>query len=161
MKTDLLKLTNSIGELLKKKNLLLTTAESCTGGMVAQVITAVPGSSNWFERGFVTYSNSAKQDMLGVQLTTLETFGAVSAETAQEMAEGALHHSLAQVSLAITGVAGPDGGSPEKPVGTVCFAWAGTGLATQTQKQLFTGDRQSIREQATEFVLHSLIKYLA
>jgi nicotinamide-nucleotide amidase len=158
MKIELLVL--AVSELLQKKKLLLTTAESCTGGMVAQVITAIPGSSNWFERGFVTYSNNAKQEMLGVQQKTLETFGAVSAETVREMAQGALQHSRAQISLAITGIAGPDGGSIEKPVGTIWFAWAGINFATQTQQQIFNGDRHSIREQATEFVLKRLITFI-
>lgn len=153
-------MTNSLGVLLQQKKLILATAESCTGGLVAQIITSVAGSSNWFERGFVTYSNAAKQEMLGVQLLTLERFGAVSAETAREMAEGALCHSHAQVSLAVTGVAGPDGGTKEKPVGTVWFAWAGIGYTTQTQQQLFSGDRTSIREQAAEFALQGLMLLL-
>lgn len=156
---DCTALARTIGKLLIQKHLLLTTAESCTGGMVAEVITSIPGSSSWFERGFVTYSNQAKQEMLGVRQSTLEKFGAVSAETAQEMAEGALRHSHAQISIAVTGIAGPDGGSAEKPVGTVWFALAGKNLTTKTVQQLFHGDRQTIREQATEFGLQQLTNF--
>lgn len=160
MTTNSTSLATTVGHLLKQKHQLLATAESCTGGMVAEVITSIAGSSNWFERGFVTYSNSAKQEMLGVKLTTLEKFGAVSEEVAREMAEGALQHSPAQISLAITGIAGPNGGTKEKPVGTVWFAWAGTDLTTQTQHQLFSDDRTHIREQATLFALQGLMKFL-
>lgn len=156
MKHTLLDLSRNIGELLKQKNLMLATAESCTGGQVAETITTTAGCSQWFDRGLVTYSNLAKYEMLGVQPLTLTQHGAVSAEVASEMAEGALSHSHAQVSLAVTGIAGPEGGSLEKPVGTVWFAWAGIGMITSTQQQLFTGDRFSIREQATFFALQQL-----
>src|SRR5476649_543859 len=117
-------LATLLGARLRAKGLMLTTAESCTGGWVAQAVTAIAGSSDWFERGFVTYSNAAKQEMLGVSGGTLLTHGAVSEQTAREMVTGALAHSKAQIGLAITGVAGPTGCSPEKPVGMVCFAWA-------------------------------------
>lgn len=160
MQNSLLNLATSLGQALKNYGLLLTTAESCTGGQIAQTITDIAGSSQWFERGFVTYSNAAKQEMLGVQAITLERYGAVSAEIAMEMAEGALCHSHAQLSLAITGIAGPDGGTAEKPVGMVCFAWAGIGWLTQTEVQIFTGDRLSIRTQATEHGLKKLLEFM-
>src|SRR5213076_2596431 len=117
-------LARKLGERLKAKGALLVTAESCTGGWVAQAATAIAGSSAWFERGFVTYSNAAKEEMLGVRRETLARHGAVSEPVAEEMALGALAHSHASFALAVTGVAGPSGGSAEKPVGTVCFAWA-------------------------------------
>jgi len=145
-----------IGEILKQKKLILATAESCTGGQVAQMVTAVPGSSEWFERGFVTYSNQSKIEMLGVAPVTLTQYGAVSAEVVREMAEGALRYSHAQVSLAITGIAGPGGGSPQKPVGTVWFAWARIGHITQVQSQIFKGDRVAVRDQAAIFALQKL-----
>ena len=119
-------LATLVGARLRAKGLMLTTGESCTGGWVAQAITTVAGSSDWFERGFVTYSDAAKQDMLGVSARTLAEHGVVSEHTAREMAIGALARSRAQVALAITGIAGPGGGSPEKPLGMVCFAWAVT-----------------------------------
>jgi len=117
-------LATLVGARLKAKGLKLATAESCTGGWVAQAVTSVSGSSEWFDRGFVTYSNQAKCEMLGVRPETLAAHGAVSEPTAREMAAGALEHSVAGVSVAVTGVAGPTGGSPQKPVGMVCFAWA-------------------------------------
>src|SRR3990167_5136864 len=111
-------LAKELGTTLKPRGLLLATAESCTGGGLSYWITSVPGSSDWYERGFVTYSNAAKIEMLGVRSATLEKFGAVSEEIAREMALGALAHSKANVSIAVTGIAGPDGGTPDKPVGT-------------------------------------------
>ena len=122
MDADLLELSQALGSACLQRRLLIATAESCTGGWAAQVITHTAGSSAWFERGFVTYANEAKVDMLGVRPETLAGFGAVSPETAAEMAGGALKNSSALISLAITGIAGPTGGSPGKPVGTVCFA---------------------------------------
>ena len=145
---------------LKRQGLMLATAESCTGGWVAQVITSVAGSSEWFERGFVAYTNLAKREMLGVSTTTLSRYGAVSEQTARAMAEGALTHSHAQVALAITGIAGPSGGTPEKPVGTVCFAWAGKKRDTNSAKHLFTGDRESVRRQSVAMALQGLLEYL-
>ena len=139
---------------------MLTTAESCTGGWVAQAVTAVAGSSDWFERGFVTYSDAAKQEMLGVSARTLAAHGAVSEQTAREMAIGALAHSRAQVALAITGIAGPGGGSPEKPVGMVCFAWAATGDKISAQTRQFEGDRESVREQSVIAALQGLAQLL-
>jgi len=145
-----------VGARLKERGLVLACAESCTGGWVAQTVTAVAGSSAWFDRGFVTYSNQAKQDMLGVPAQTLEQYGAVSEETAHAMVVGALTHSLAQVALSITGIAGPTGGTPEKPVGLVCFGWA-KGEAVQTESVRFDGDREAVRRQAVIHVLQGLL----
>jgi len=145
---------------LKRQGLMLATAESCTGGWVAQVITSVAGSSEWFERGFVAYTNLAKREMLGVSTTILSRYGAVSEQTARAMAEGALTHSHAQVALAITGIAGPSGGTPEKPVGTVCFAWAVKKRDTISRKHVFTGDREAVRRQAVVTALQGLLEYL-
>ena len=137
--------------------MMLATAESCTGGWVGQVVTAVPGSSHWFDRGFITYTNNAKQQMLGVSTDLLARYGAVSEQTARAMAEGALERSDAQVSLAITGIAGPGGGTRDKPVGTVCFAWAMEDRDTQTKRLQFDGDRQAIRQQAVAEALSGLL----
>jgi nicotinamide-nucleotide amidase len=145
---------------LKRQGLMLATAESCTGGWVAQVITSVAGSSEWFERGFVAYTNLAKREMLGVSTTILSRYGAVSEQTARAMAEGALTHSHAQVALAITGIAGPSGGTPEKPVGTVCFAWAVKKRDTISRKQVFSGDREAVRRQSVAMALQGLLEYL-
>jgi nicotinamide-nucleotide amidase len=139
---------------------LIATAESCTGGWVAQVITHTAGSSAWFERGFVTYSNQAKTDMLGVRQETLAQHGAVSQETAAEMAAGALKNSKAMISLAITGIAGPTGGSPGKPVGTVCFAWCRAGAIPVTETVAFAGDREAVRRQAVVHALRGLLSRL-
>lgn len=136
--------------------LVFATAESCTGGWVAQAVTSIPGSSDWFDCGFVTYSNLAKQRMLGVKAETLATYGAVSEATAIEMAEGALANSIADLSVAITGIAGPDGGSKAKPVGTVWFAFGKRGAITRTSLQHFSGDRQAIRAQAVIYALENL-----
>src|SRR5512141_3179299 len=133
----LIALATLVGARLRAKGLMLTTAESCTGGWVAQAVTAIAGSSDWFERGFVTYSDAAKQEMLGVSAATLAAHGAVSEQTAREMAAGAIAHSRAQVALAITGIAGPSGGSPQKPVGMVCFAWTGKGGVPVAQTREF------------------------
>ena len=137
-----------LGAVLKERNLMLALAESCTGGMVAQSITSVAGSSAWFDRGFVTYSNESKIEMLGVRAETLEKFGAVSEETALEMALGCLKHSHTQLSGSITGIAGPDGGTVDKPVGTVCFAWTGEKLLLSTTTKRFFGNREEVRQQA-------------
>ncbi len=139
---------------------MLATAESCTGGWVAQLITGVGGSSEWFERGFVAYSNTAKREMLGVSTDILVRHGAVSEVNARAMAEGALAHSHAQVSLSITGIAGPSGGSPEKPVGTVCFAWAGKQRPTQVLTEHYTGNRDAVRRQAVARSLNGLLAFL-
>src|ERR1700712_6055457 len=136
-----------VGNKLRDERLMLATAESCTGGMVAAAITDISGSSNWFERGFVTYSNLAKTEMIGVPAALIEQHGAVSEPVAKAMAEGALRNSRAQVSVAITGVAGPAGGSEAKPVGMVCFAWSNR-LHTSLETRIFKGDREQIRVQA-------------
>lgn len=149
-----------LGATLKARGYTLALAESCTGGMMAQVITSVAGSSAWFDRGFVTYSNAAKVEMLGVSKQTLAQFGAVSEQTAAEMALGALSNSHADIAGSITGIAGPDGGTPEKPVGTVCFAWVGHDDAIKTATQSFKGDRTQIRQQATQFLMTSLLTTL-
>lgn len=154
---DLLTLSESLGHCLRDRGEWLTTAESCTGGWVAQSITAIAGSSAWFDRGFVTYSNGAKQDMLGVPKSTLNRHGAVSEATARAMAQGAIAHSRADWALAITGVAGPTGGSAEKPVGTVCFAWAQRDAGCEAQTCRFAGDRASVREQAVHHALRGLL----
>ena len=136
---------------------VLATAESCTGGWVSQLITAIAGSSNWFDRGFVTYSNSAKAEMLGVSKKTIVRHGAVSEPVSIEMAQGALQHSHAQWALAISGVAGPTGGTPEKPVGTVCFAWAGPDGFTECETRHFPGDREAVGRSSVEDAMQGLL----
>lgn len=152
-------LASAVGARLQAVRAFLATAESCTGGWVAQAVTSIAGSSAWFERGFVTYSNASKVELLGVKAETLERHGAVSEETAREMALGALARSRASIALAVTGVAGPGGGSPEKPVGMVCFAWARQGTAT-SETCRFTGDRESVRRQSVMHALEGLLKHL-
>ena len=153
-------LATIVGARLKARGLRLATAESCTGGWVAGAVTAIAGSSEWFDRGFVTYSNDAKMEMLGVSAATLEAFGAVSEQTAGEMAAGALAHSHAQLALSITGVAGPGGGSVEKPVGMVCFGWAGEGGAPLVITRNFSGDRESVRRQSVICALQGVLERL-
>ena len=153
-------LATIVGARLKARGLRLATAESCTSGWVAGAVTAIAGSSEWFDRGFVTYSNDAKMEMLGVSAATLEAFGAVSEQTAGEMAAGALAHSHAQLALSITGVAGPGGGSVEKPVGMVCFGWAGEGGAPLVITRNFSGDRESVRRQSVICALQGVLERL-
>ena|SRR3990167_1678573 len=153
MKILLQPLAEQLGHALKKRHWKLVTAESCTGGGMAYWLTAIPGSSEWFDRGFVTYSNAAKIEQLSVSAETIDQFGAVSEATVRAMAEGALKHSQAQLSVAITGMAGPDGGTTQKPVGTVWFAWASAAFATQSQLVTFSGDRETIRQRAIAFAL--------
>jgi nicotinamide-nucleotide amidase len=160
MSVELDTLAREAGRALKRHELMLVTAESCTGGGVAQAVTAVAGCSEWFDRGFVTYTNVSKRELLGVRTETLSRFGAVSEQTARDMAEGALAHSHAQVALAVTGIAGPGGGSPEKPVGTVCFAWAGKKRETRTAKHHFSGDRDAVRRQSVVVALQGLLEFL-
>jgi nicotinamide-nucleotide amidase len=157
------------GSRLRSAAALLVTAESCTGGWVSQAVTAIAGSSDWFDRGFVVYSNEAKQDMLGVAGETLARHGAVSEETACEMARGALERSQAQIALAITGIAGPSGGTAHKPVGTVCFAWAERrglradgqpAFEVRSETRRFGGDRESVRRQAVIRALQGVIELL-
>ena len=154
-------LAADVGRLLRTTGQRLATAESCTGGWVGQCLTAVAGSSVWFERGFITYSNAAKTELLDVTHETLASRGAVSEATAAEMAQGALRHSHADWALAITGIAGPTGGSPGRPVGTVCFAWAATDGRTITETRHFDGDRQSIRAQAVAHALRGVVQHAA
>jgi nicotinamide-nucleotide amidase len=157
--TELEHFAIQVGIRLQQQGLWLVTAESCTGGWVAQAITAIPGSSAWFDRGFVTYSNAAKHEVLNVKLETLARYGAVSEQTALEMVNGALAHSKAQVGVAITGIAGPSGGTPEKPVGTVWIAYAFP-HNTYVQRSYFSGDRTRIREQAVIAALQRLAQGL-
>lgn len=157
----LTRIAQNLGAALKKHGVMLVTAESCTGGHVAQVMTSIPGSSEWFERGFVTYTNLAKHEMLGVPAATLETHGAVSEQTVRAMAEGALKHSHAQVSLAVSGIAGPSGGTKQKPVGTVCLAWAGKRRETQSRTGHFTGEREAVRRAAAQAALQGMLDFLA
>lgn len=150
-------LASELGQILKNAGLVLVTAESCTGGWVSEATTAIAGSSNWFDRGFVTYSNSAKRQVLGVASTTLRQYGAVSEETAREMAAGALKQSDGTIAVAITGVAGPGGGTADKPVGTVCFAWAKGENALRSERHSLPGDRGEVRRQSVIIALRGLI----
>ncbi|KFI23296.1 nicotinamide-nucleotide amidase [Nitrosococcus oceani] len=152
--------SQQLGEVLQKHHLKVVTAESCTGGWVATAITDIKGSSHWFERGFVTYSNEAKQEMLGVSSETLACLGAVSEATVKEMAKGALLHSRAGISVAVSGIAGPTGGSPGKPVGTVWFAWALKAGGEWTARECFSGDREAIRKKSVERALQGLLNIL-
>ncbi len=149
-----------IGELLVARNQTVTAVESCTGGGVSRLFTMVPGSSAWFECGFVTYSNSAKSAMVGVPEDLIEQYGAVSCEVARAMALGGRLHSRAGCAVSVTGVAGPTGGTPDKPVGTVCFGWALRDNAVHAESCLFDGERNSIREQSVEHALSGLLKLL-
>jgi nicotinamide-nucleotide amidase len=153
-------LASLVGTRLRAEGMMLATAESCTGGWVAQEVTSIAGSSGWFERGFVTYSNAAKMEMLHVKANTLHSHGAVSAQTAGEMAAGALASSHAHVAVAITGIAGPDGGSADKPVGTVCFAWARTNRKVHAETRHFDGDRESVRRQSVIVALQGVLELL-
>ncbi|HFC54231.1 MAG TPA: nicotinamide-nucleotide amidase [Gammaproteobacteria bacterium] len=145
-----------LGERLLQRRAMLVTAESCTGGWIAKVITDIPGSSRWFERGFVTYTNVAKREMLGVSEEVLESYGAVSEQTVQQMASGALAHSHAQLSVAVSGIAGPGGAVPGKPVGTVWFAWADSRGWMESHREHFTGDREAVRQGAVWVALEGL-----
>lgn len=153
-------LAQRVGAALKTRGLMIATAESCTGGWVAEAITAVPGSSAWFERGFVTYTYISKREMLGVESETLGTHGAVSEPTVREMVVGALARSHAQVAVAVSGTAGPSGGTPQKPVGTVCFAWGMTGKPAESETLRFDGDREAIRRQAVAHALEGVLRRL-
>ena len=158
--SELKELAEQVGEQLLQQHKLLAVAESCTGGWVAKCLTDIAGSSQWFDRGFVSYSNAAKQAMLGVSGDTLETAGAVSEQTVREMAAGVLENSLATVALAISGIAGPGGAMPGKPVGTVCFAWTVAGDEVQAETRHFEGDRDSVRRQSVGFALQGLLNVL-
>jgi nicotinamide-nucleotide amidase len=155
----LVELAWQVGHAAQRADCSLVCAESCTGGLIAQLLTERAGSSAWFERGFVTYSNQAKIDSLGVSAAVLSQHGAVSEPVAVAMAEGALRASGAQFSLAVTGIAGPGGGSPEKPVGTVCLAWSSAG-STKVQTVRFAGDRRAVRAQTAQFSLQQALAWL-
>ena len=157
----LAKEVESLARALKARGLMLAAAESCTGGLIAAACTSLSGSSDWFERGVVTYSNAAKTELLGVPAELIDQHGAVSAEVARAMAEGALARSNAQLAVAVTGIAGPTGGSPAKPVGTVWMAIAGTGRATRVELLQLQGDRASVRRQTVERALQALNATLA
>jgi nicotinamide-nucleotide amidase len=154
---DLDALAAEVGAKLKARGWMLATAESCTGGGVAHAVTAISGSSEWFDRGFVTYSNAAKQELLGVAEATLVANGAVSEATAREMAQGALAHSAAQVAVAITGVAGPTGGTAAKPVGMVCFGFAVRGGKSGAETRHYAGDRAAVRAQSVAHALELML----
>ena len=151
---------HKVSKKLHENNLSLVSAESCTGGWVAKQITDLAGSSAIFERGFVTYSNRAKQEMLGVSGKTLEQYGAVSEAVVIQMVEGALVNSYADIALSISGIAGPGGGSKEKPVGTVCFGWMRRGRKALATTVLFKGDREQIRRQSVDYALNGVIELI-
>jgi nicotinamide-nucleotide amidase len=153
-----MRLAAQLGARLLARGWRAVTAESCTGGLVAGAITSIAGSSDWFDRGFVTYSNEAKIEMLGVGPSTLAAQGAVSEATATAMAEGALAASAADVSVAVTGIAGPAGGTPQKPVGLVCFAWARRGGPSRAATQRLAGDRAAVREASVVIALEGLLE---
>jgi nicotinamide-nucleotide amidase len=155
--STLYELAERVGRLLKERGLMVTAAESCTGGWIAEAITMVPGSSEWFERGFVTYTYISKREMLGVLGETLEKYGAVSQAVVEEMVTGALARSHAQVAVAVSGTAGPSGGTAEKPVGTVCLAWGMKENSPRSETQHFAGDREAVRRQSVIRALNGLI----
>lgn len=157
----LYRLAERVGAALKERKMMLATAESCTGGWISEAATMVPGSSDWFERGFVTYTYISKREMLGVREATLEKHGAVAEEVVREMAEGALARSHAQIAVAVSGIAGPSGGTPEKPVGTVCLAWAAKGGEVRSETKHYSGDRESVRRQSVERALEGVLELLA
>ncbi len=160
MDKRLYQLAQQVGVALKTRALMLATAESCTGGWIGAAITAVPGSSDWYERGFITYTYVSKREMLGVTAQTLEKFGAVSEQTVREMVMGALAASDAQVAVAVSGTAGPAGGTPEKPVGTVCLAWALRGGEPVAETRHFAGDREAVRRKTVERALDGVLERL-
>jgi len=153
-------LAGEVAALLADKKITVAVAESCTGGALCQALTDIPGSSAWFDRGFVTYSNQAKVDMLGVSPALLDQYGAVSFETARAMVEGVHNHSNAELAIAITGIAGPEGGTAQKPVGTVFFGIGQKGQAVKIDKRRFKGARDEVRARSVEFVLKALLKTL-
>jgi nicotinamide-nucleotide amidase len=157
---NLTDLSEQLAKLLLQQQKLLAVAESCTGGWLSKCLTDIAGSSHWFERGFVTYSNAAKQEMLGVQPKTLLRDGAVSEAVVREMAKGALDHSRADIAVAISGIAGPGGGIPGKPVGTVCFSWALKDAYHQEDTRHFEGDREDVRRQSVACALQGLLDVL-
>jgi nicotinamide-nucleotide amidase len=157
MADRLYELAVEVGAAFKARGIVLATAESCTGGWIGEAVTAVPGSSEWYDRGFITYTNAAKEEMLGVAAGTLEKFGAVSEQSVKAMVAGALANSHAHVAVAVSGVAGPSGGTPAKPVGTVCIAWGRNGSEPYAETQLFAGDRAAVRRQSVERALEGVL----
>ncbi|MBQ0753671.1 MAG: CinA family protein [Gammaproteobacteria bacterium] len=157
---ELMGLAEQAAIAIKRQRILLVTAESCTGGAIAAMLTEIPGSSSWFDRGFVSYSNASKQDLLGVSAQTLERFGAVSEEVVREMAQGAITGSNGHLSIAVSGVAGPDGGTADKPVGLVWIAWGQKRGYVEAQQFQFSGDRQAVRAAAVGAALTGLIERL-
>ena len=153
---ELQQLAEEIGRALVEKRQVLAFAESCTGGLASAIVTNIPGSSAWFDSGAVVYSNQAKQDLLQVSNNALHQYGAVSEQVAAEMAEGLLKQGRASIVVSVTGIAGPDGGSAEKPVGTVCFAWASKHQPTKTCRLLLSGNRQEIRQKSVSKMLSGL-----
>lgn len=161
MENELFKFSEKLGLLLKTQGKKIACAESCTGGWIAQAITEIPGSSAWFDRGFVTYSNLSKMEMLGVTEKTLEIHGAVSEEAVREMASGALKNSAADVSIAVSGIAGPDGGTLEKPVGTIFLGWQQKGFEPHSSKLQLNGSRHGIRKQVVVSALGEMCRLLS
>ncbi|MDC8759649.1 CinA family protein [Janthinobacterium fluminis] len=159
MSNDILDLAAQVGRALQEKGLLLCTAESCTGGGVAQAITEIAGSTGWFDCGFVAYSNASKTELLDVPAALIAQLGTVSEEVAAAMASGALANSNAHVALSTTGIAGPSGAVPGKPVGTVCFGWS-NGDSSHTERLVFAGDRQAVREQTVVHALKGLLRFI-
>ena len=162
MANDILyKLAARVGKALKTRKLMLVTVESCTGGWLGEAVTMVPGSSDWYERGFITYTYISKREMLGIKRQTLDRFGAVSEQTARDMAAGALKNSHAQVAVSVSGTAGPSGGTRDKPVGTVCFAWARKNGRVASETRHFKGDRRAVRRRSVEHALKGVLALLA
>jgi nicotinamide-nucleotide amidase len=153
-------LAAEVGTALKEKGYMLATAESCTGGGIGEAITRIAGSSHWYDRGFITYSNHAKQEMLGVSPQTILQFGAVSEESAREMVRGALERSRANIAVSVTGIAGPDGGSPLKPVGTVCVAWMVKDSTPSAKTFHFDGTREQVRLLTIQAALQEICNIL-
>lgn len=157
MNTDILHLATTLGQLLRARDARVTVAESCTGGGLGAAITAVPGSSQWFDAGFIAYSNAAKQRWLNVEKALLDHLGAVSGDVAEAMAAGALEQAEADYAVAITGIAGPDGGTAEKPVGTVWLGWASRSGHRSCKVYYFKGDRESVRQQSIAHALQGML----
>lgn len=153
-------LAKQVGLALTRQGLMLASAESCTGGWLGQTVTSIPGSSAWYESGFITYNVNSKQEMLGISAKTLKEYGEVSEQTAREMAHGAVARSSAQVAVSITGIAGPGGGTPKKPVGMVCFAWEIKDNHIRSETRHFSGDREAVRQQSVAVALQGLITML-
>ena len=159
MTNELTTLAGQVSDTLGRKKLMLATAESCTGGGIAQALTDIPGSSDWFDCGFITYSNTSKNELLEVPDAMIAQFGAVSEEVAAAMASGAVANSNADLAVSTTGIAGPSGAVPGKPVGTVCFGWA-RGDQVHTERLVFQGDRSAVREQAVAHALRGILRFV-